>query len=272
MAEHIAPGRNQAVLITESGEELVLGASGSESRELGEGVSVEYDSLRGINYKLTERAVVSYHTLRVPKGAEYKLTLNDGTIVWLNSESELRYPTSFAGESREGFLKGEGYFSVAHDEQHPFIVVSSDIYTKVYGTEFNVRSYGEGDVHVTLVQGRVSVKKTEDGSEYTLNPGENARFTESVPEITKVNVNRYIAWKDGYFYYENESLESIMDDLKRWYGFDVVYVGNKARDYRFELWASRDSEISVITDLLMKTNRVGIKVNGKTLVVSEVIR
>ena len=272
VAEHIAPGRNQAVLITESGEELVLGASGSESRELGEGVSVEYDSLRGINYKLTERAVVSYHTLRVPKGAEYKLTLNDGTIVWLNSESELRYPTSFAGESREVFLKGEGYFSVAHDEQHPFIVVSSDIYTKVYGTEFNVRSYGEGDVHVTLVQGRVSVKKTEDGSEYTLNPGENARFTESVPEITKVNVNRYIAWKDGYFYYENESLESIMDDLKRWYGFDVVYVGNKARDYRFELWASRDSEISVITDLLMKTNRVGIKVNGKTLVVSEVIR
>ena len=272
VAEHIAPGRNQAVLITESGEELVLGASGSESRELGEGVSVEYDSLRGINYKLTERAVVSYHTLRVPKGAEYKLTLNDGTIVWLNSESELRYPTSFAGESREVFLKGEGYFSVAHDEQHPFIVVSSDIYTKVYGTEFNVRSYEEEDVHVTLVQGRVSVKKTEDGSEYTLNPGENARFVESVPEITKVNVNRYIAWKDGYFYYENESLESIMDDLKRWYGFDVVYVGNKARDYRFELWASRDSEISVITDLLMKTNRVGIKVNGKTLVVSEVIR
>lgn len=272
VAEHIVPGKNQAMLITESGEELVLGASGSESWELGEGVSVEYDSLRGINYKLTERAVVSYHTLRVPKGAEYKLTLNDGTVVWLNSESELRYPTSFVGASREVFLKGEGYFSVAHDEQHPFIVVSSDIYTKVYGTEFNVRSYGEEDVHVTLVQGRVSVKKTENGSEYTLNPGENARFIESVPEITKVNVNRYIAWKDGYFYYENESLESIMDDLKRWYGFDVVYVGNQVKDYRFELWASRDSEISVITDLLMKTNRVGIKVNGKTLVVSEVIR
>lgn len=272
VAEHIVPGRNQAVLITESGEELVLGASGSESRELGEGVSVEYDSLRGINYNLAKGAVVSYHTLRVPKGAEYKLTLNDGTVVWLNSESELRYPTSFEGEKREVFLRGEGYFSVAHDEQHPFIVVSSDIYTKVYGTEFNVRSYGEEDVHVTLVRGRVSVKKTEKGSEYILNPGENARFVESVPEITKVHVNRYIAWKDGYFYYENESLESIMDDLKRWYGFDVVYVGNQVKDDRFELWASRDSEISVITDLLMKTNRVVIKVNGKTLVVSEVIR
>lgn len=272
MAEHIVPGKHQAVLITESGEELVLSASGIESWALGEGVSVEYDSLRGINYKLTERAVVSYHTLRVPKGAEYKLTLNDGTVVWLNSESELRYPTSFAGEKREVFLKGEGYFSVAHDENHPFIVVSSDIYTKVYGTEFNVRSYGEEDVFVTLVQGRVSVKKTEEGAEYTLSPGENARFVESMPEITKVNVNRYIAWKDGYFYYENESLESIMDDLKRWYDFEVVYVGNKVRDYRFELWASRDSEISVITDLLMKTNRIGVKVNGKTLVVSEVIR
>ena len=72
--------------------------------------------------------------------------------------------------------------------------------------------------------------------------------------------------------YENESMESIMDDLKRWYDFDVVYVGNRVKDYRFELWVSRDSEISVITDLLMKTNRVGIKVNGKTLVVSEVVR
>ena len=272
VAEHIVPGKNQAVLITESGEELVLSASGSESRELGEGIRVEYDSLRGINYNLAKGAVVSYHTLRVPKGAEYKLTLNDGTVVWLNSESELRYPTSFVGEKREVFLKGEGYFSVAHDEKHPFIGVSSDIYTKVYGTEFNVRSYGEENVHVTLVQGRVAVKKTENGSEYTLNPGENARFAESVPEITKVNVNRYIAWKDGYFYYENESLESIMDDLKRWYDFDVMYVGDKVRDYRFELWASRDSEISVITGLLMKTNRIGVKVNGKTLVVSEVIR
>ena len=217
---------------------------------------MEYDSLSGINYNLAEGGVVRYHTLRVPKGAEYKLTLNDGTVVWLNSESELRYPTSFVGEKREVFLTGEGYFSVAHDEKQPFIVVSSDIYTKVYGTEFNVRSYGDEEVHVTLVQGRVSVKKTEGGSEYTLNPGENARFVESVPEITKVNVNRYIAWKDGYFYYENESMESIMDDLKRWYDFDVVYVGNRVKDYRFELWVSRDSEISVITDLLMKTNRV----------------
>ena len=87
--------------------------------------------------------MVRYHTLRVPKGAEYKLTLNDGTVVWLNSESELRYPTSFVGEKREVFLTGEGYFSVAYDEKQPFIVVSSDIYTKVYGTEFNVRSYGD---------------------------------------------------------------------------------------------------------------------------------
>lgn len=250
----------------------MLNASQGESREVGEGVRVEYDSLSGINYNLAEGGVVRYHTLRVPKGAEYKLTLNDGTVVWLNSESELRYPTSFVGEKREVFLTGEGYFSVAYDEKQPFIVVSSDIYTKVYGTEFNVRSYGDEEVHVTLVQGRVSVKKTEGGSEYTLNPGENARFVESVPEITKVNVNRYIAWKDGYFYYENESMESIMDDLKRWYDFDVVYVGNRVKDYRFELWVSRDSEISVITDLLMKTNRVGIKVNGKTLVVSEVVR
>lgn len=242
------------------------------SRELEKGVSVKYDSVQGINYDLSEGASVSYHTLRVPKGAEYKLTLNDGTVVWLNSASELRYPTSFTGEIREVFLKGEGYFSVAHDEKHPFIVVSSDIYTKVYGTEFNVRSYGEEDIHVTLVQGRVSVKKSESGREYTLSPGENACFEEDVPEITKVNVNRYIAWKDGFFYYENETLEAIMDDLKRWYDFDVMYVGNRVKEYRFELWASRHSEISVITDLLMKTNRVGIKVNGKTLVISEIKR
>ena len=110
VAEHIVPGRNQAVLITESGEEFVLNASQGESREVGEGVRVEYDSLSGINYNLAEGGVVRYHTLRVPKGAEYKLTLNDGTVVWLNSESELRYPTSFVGEKREVFLRRRLFF------------------------------------------------------------------------------------------------------------------------------------------------------------------
>ena len=272
VAERVEPGKKQAVLITESGEEFALEGAGM-SKELGKGINVKYDSLRGVNYNLSKDAPVTYHTLRVPKGGEYKLTLNDGTLVWLNSASELRYPTSFTGEVREVFLKGEGYFSVAHDKEHPFIVVSTDIYTRVYGTEFNIRSYEEKDIHVTLVQGQVSVKKTEDGREYTLAPGENARFKgNSEPEITEVNVNRYIAWKDGYFYYENEPLEVILNDLKRWYGFDIVYVGNKVKDYRFELWADRHSEVSEIVGLLMKTNRVGIKLDGKTLIISEIKR
>lgn len=271
-SEQIVPGKNEAVLVTESGKTVVLGRNNMSDVEIEAGVVVREDSVRGVNYSLVKNTAVHYHTLRVPKGAEFRIVLGDGTEVWLNSESELRFPTVFTGNEREVELKGEGYFSVTHDDKLPFVVVAAGIRTRVYGTEFNVRSYDVNDVNVTLVKGRVGVQREEATREYALIPGENARFEGDSPEITKVNVHKFTAWKEGYFYYENERVETIMEDLKRWYDFDVVYVGNQVKDLKFELWSSRDSDIATIMGLITKTNKVHLKLEGRTLIVSEINR
>lgn len=270
--ERILPGRHHAVLVTGNNKEIVLDETGLKQVEVEKGVQIDYDSLSGMSYTQTGSTRSYYHTLRIPKGGEYKVVLNDGTEVWLNSGSELRYPTVFTGDKREVELKGEGYFSVAPDEKVPFVVVAAGVCTKVYGTEFNVRAYEGKDVNVTLVKGRVAVRREEARQEYALNPGENACFTGRVPEVSRVNVQKYAAWKDGYFYYEDESLETIMDEFKRWYDFDVVYIGNQVKDLKFEFWASRDSEFSKITRLLMQTNKIKVQVNGRVLTISEVNR
>lgn len=266
----IVPGKNQAVLITGLGQQIVLGANSGEKIMVEKDVQVIDDSLNGLSYDVPEgRTEVHYHVLQVPKGGEFKVVLCDGTTVWLNSESELRFPTGFADDVRKVELKGEGYFSVTHDDKKPFVVVASGIETRVYGTEFNVRSYPGADVDVTLVEGKVSVKQEAEEREFALVPGQNACFANGgVPEITKVNIHKYVAWKEGYFYYENEQLETIMNDLKRWYDFDVVYVGDAVKNLKFELWSSRDSDIDTIVNLLVKTNKVRVNMEGRTLIVS----
>lgn len=271
-ADTIVPGRNQAVLITEAGERIVLGDERLENVLVGNGVEIDYDSVGGVKYKQSATAEVAYHTLKTPKGGEYKLVLNDGTAVWLNSESELKYPTKFNGKTRKVILTGEAYFAVVHDNTKPFVVESSGIKTKVYGTEFNVKSYQGQEIDVTLVMGVVTVTPAGEKQEYVLNPGENAHFSGDIPVIEKVNVQKFIAWKEGYFYYENERLETIVDDLKRWYDFDVVYSSGDVKNLRFELWSDRHSGFLPVTELLMKTNKIKVSVDGKTMVISETRR
>lgn len=262
------PGRMQAVLITDTGKEFVLGTRTSSNVIPEEGIKVGYDSTAGIRYQLTGSVKTGYHKLRIPKAGEYKLELSDGTVVWLNSDSELRYPVQFGGDVRQVELKGEAYFSVTKDVERPFVVVAAGIHTRVYGTGFNIRSYDPGEVNVTLVEGAVSVGDEDERTEFMLQPGENARFTSGHPDIEKVNVQKYVAWKDGYFYYERERLDHIMDDLKRWYDFDVVYVGERVRDLSFELWSTRDCDLATVMAYLTRTNKIEVKVEGRNVVVS----
>lgn len=266
----IQPGRNRAVLLTETGGQVALGDEIIEGMEVEQGVRLSYDSLKGVRYELKPASKVHYHTLCTPMGGEYKLELADGTVVWLNSGSELKYPTAFTGSSREVELAGEAYFSVKKNPAMPFVVHSRGVATRVYGTEFNVKAYAGEEVNITLVEGSVSVKTENEPKEYHLKPGENACVKENgKPSVKAVNIHKYIAWKEGYFYYENERLETILKELGRWYDFDVTYVGSRTRRLRFELWADRDSEIGGIVDLLMKTNKIQVEKSGRTLIVSE---
>ena len=268
----VMPGKKQAVLITETGQKVVLDGQKVSQVKLEEGVSVEYDSAAGIRYQLADQVKTTCHTLRIPKAGEYKLVLSDGTMVWLNSESELRYPTQFADGIRQVELKGEAYFEVSKDKTKPFVVLAGGVSTHVYGTEFNIRSYGEEEVNVTLVKGSISVKNESLKQEYMLKPGENACLTGNNFRIEKVNVRKYTAWKEGYFYYENECLDHILKDLKRWYDFDVIYINNKLGDLRFEFWSARHESIETVVRTLTRTNRIDVKMEGKTLIVSEANR
>lgn len=266
----IQPGRNRAILLTETGGRVALGGSIIEDMEVDQGVRLSYDSLKGVRYDLNPASKVHYHILRTPMGGEYKVELADGTVVWLNSGSELKYPTAFTGNSREVELVGEAYFSVKKNPVIPFVVHSRGVATRVYGTEFNVKAYAGEEMNITLVEGSVSVKTENESKEYHLRPGENACVKENgKPSVKAVNIHKYIAWKEGYFYYENERLETILKELGRWYDFEVTYVGRLTRDLRFELWADRDREIEGIIAFLTKTNKIQVKKSGRTLIVSE---
>lgn len=265
-AEVITPGKNQAILITGNGEQVVLGGEAQNGVEVEEGVSIQYDSIGGVKYHLTGVSAPTYHTLKVPLGGEYKLVLSDGSTVWLNSDSELRYPTVFSKDCRRVYLTGEAFFVVSPNKSVPFIVESRGVCTRVYGTEFNVRSYSDEVLDVTLVKGSVSVTPRKGEKEYRIKPGENAHLTGAAVSIGSVNVQKYTAWKDGYFYYENESLEVIMSDLKRWYDFDVIYTEDSLKELRFELWSEKNQSIESITSLLMFTNAVHVQVSGRTII------
>ncbi|MDE6451491.1 MAG: FecR family protein [Odoribacter sp.] len=265
----IQPGQYQAVLITANGGQVVLGGEKVEKMDVEQGVEVSYDSLQGVRYKAGTASKVYHHTLRTPIGGEYKLVLADGSVVWLNSESELKYPTAFVGNCREVELTGEAYFSVAKNADVPFIVRSRGVVIRVYGTEFNVKSYADEEMNITLVEGSVSVK-TDKSREYRLEPGENACMKAGQePMIQAVNIHKYTAWKEGYFYYENERLETILKELGRWYNFDAVYVDHHIRDLRFELWADRNSEIGTIVSLITRMNKVCVRLSERSFIVSE---
>ena len=267
----IVPGQAKAVLVLDDGRQVELDTRSMNEIVEKDGKIIMNDSA-GINYnrEVGEQGTGLTNKVIVPTGGEYNLILSDGTTVYLNAESKIEFPVKFSGKERVVTLEGEAYFQVAASKKHPFIVKTKDMDVLVTGTEFNVKAYAGNQVDVTLVEGKVAVKQAGDGSEYPLAPGENAHFAEGMaPLIEKVNVHKYIAWKEGYFYYENERMEVIVNDLKRWYDFDVVYVGSGVKDLRFELWSGRDSDIDTIMGLLTKTNKVNVRLDGRTLIVSE---
>lgn len=162
------------------------------------------------------------HILSVPRGGEYRLILPDGTRVWLNSASEIRYPPVFGAE-RIVNVSGEVYFEVAKDNRRPFIVEVNDIRIKVLGTAFNVSAYLDDPlISTTLVEGAIRV---EHGNQHSiLTPGERANVLQNGDlRVQKADIHRDIAWKNGFFYFEDASIEEIMDRVSRWYDIDVTY-------------------------------------------------
>ena len=213
--------------------------------------------------------VVEYHTLKIPRGGEYVLVLADGSTVYLNAESKLTYPVHFTGKERRVYLTGEAYFEVQRDTSRPFIVeIADSLKIQVLGTEFGVRAYAEeGCIRTTLKKGKVSVEN--GGYGVILTPNMQASFHKKTSrlDVREVNVDLYLAWKDGRILFDNRPLEDILKDLGKWYDFDVRYEREDARFIPFSLNIKKHDAFAEVLRLIEDTGCVEFKIEDNTVVV-----
>jgi transmembrane sensor len=266
--ETILPGGNKAVLTLADGSRVILdNAQDGEIAQL-QNMSIRKTAEGRIIYviedmKTAAGAADSYNTIETPKGGQYEVQLPDGSRVWLNAASSLRYPVHFASGERKVELRGEAYFEVAHDKKKPFRVHSGGQTVEVLGTSFNVNAYeDEQSVNTTLLEG--SVKVIAGNSGRIILPGQQSRlFKSSAITVAEVNTESAIAWKNGYFKFDDTDLVSLMRQLSRWYDFDVVYEG-KPSDEVFIGQIRRDASLSNVLKII-ELGDVNFRVDGRTL-------
>ena len=209
-----------------------------------------------------------YNVVRIPHGGEYITRLPDGSVVHLNAGSELKVPVYFGTESREVWLRGEGFFEVVHRENLIFTVHTDKADISFLGTEFDVRAYtDEKEVVTTLVQGAVGVSS---GRTYDrLKPGEQARIAgKGDVRVAEVDIYPFIAWKNGRMVFENERLEKIMAELQRWYDFELFYADPDVKEMHFTIDILKYEEISKVLNLMERMNKVKFTQKGRTVVVN----
>lgn len=256
--EHpILPGGQSAILTLANGSKISLDSLGAGSFTTTDGIEVIVDNDGNISYQQAKNTVSNtpkLHRIEIPKSAQYSLQLPDGTKVWLNSLSQIRYPIKFTGPQRRVELIGEAYFEVVHNPEQPFIVVTAQQEINVLGTSFNVCAYPSESEQTTLVRGSVKVLCGE--SEVTLVPGQQALASAS-GLLTTQTVDTHIstAWKDGDFSFQNTPIEDIMNQLSRWYDVDVVYQ-DLPSDLRLSGMVSRSRQLDTVIDVLEMTGKV----------------
>lgn len=274
-SETIVPGESKAVLVAADGKIHELnGKQEQQVIEVGEGVLVKhggsnlvYDSVVAAEHE----NILEMNTLRIPRGGEFQLTLSDGTVIYLNSATKLKYPVAFNGKERKVYLSGEAYFEVAKDVERPFYVVTDELEIRVYGTEFNVDTRGKGGVRTVLVNGKIGARDRRGKYEVVMKPGELATLDRRTGEIVlrEVDVRQYVAWKDGYFAFENETLEQIMSTLSLWYNVDVFFQAESVKKMIFTGYMKRYSEIDEILRAITDVVGVQFSINDRTIVVSK---
>ena len=263
--EVIAPGSTKATLRLAGGETVhITGDTMHIAR-------TEESQIRYEDGKLTyasgrKAAELVYNELEVPVAGECSLVLDDGTQVWVNADSRLRYPVQFVGEERKVFLEGEAYFVVAKGMQ-PFVVSTSRGDVRVLGTTFNVKAYEEdGAMAATLVEGKVRVAKGEEGMD--LAPGEQGTVTAAgVMEKREVDVDEFVGWKKGIYVFKRQRLENIMRDLSRWYGVEVFFQNQALRALPFTGNLRRYEDINGFLDVLERTGELKYRINDNTVII-----
>jgi len=269
--QSIVPGSNKAILILADGSEYdlttgnksIITTDGTEIKNTGN--QLEYIGTAGQN------ADIKYNTLKIPRGGEYFLILSDSTKVWLNSETTLRFPVQFAADDRNVELTGEAYFEVSKNEKKPFVVSSGNHLVKVLGTQFNISSYADNpNIYTTLAEGKVEVSSISN-PEVTLmlRPSEQSILNSNNNQIQKrtIDVNQYVAWKDGRFVFRDQTLEEIMRTLSKWYDVQVVFSNEADKQLMFTGNLERYADFGDILAKIAKTNEVNFEIKNNTIMI-----
>jgi ferric-dicitrate binding protein FerR (iron transport regulator) len=276
----VSPGGDKAVLELADGSKIVLdNASNGELAKQGTTKVMKLDNGQLAYHIGKPGAPVSYNSISTPKGGQYQVVLPDGSKVWLNAVSSLRFPTSFTGNERKVELSGEAYFQVAKNAATPFkVLVSNQVGTEVVkpdqlevevlGTEFNLMAYQDENIEkATLISGAVKVRIGD--TQKTLAPNQQAfldKKSSSLSLIDSINVEETIAWKDGYFQFQDASIGSIMRQAARWYDVEVIYDGKVNQQFIGKV--RRQVNLSTLLKILEATGWVHFRIDGKKVTVS----
>ncbi|MBL1408249.1 FecR family protein [Sphingobacterium faecale] len=254
------PGGNRATLTWSDGNSIAL-SEGHDGIIAGEHLAYEDGSV-------LSQVKTDYATLVTPKGGEYRITLPDGTQVWVNAASSLTYPTRFDGDERKVKLSGEAYFQVAHNKEKPFIVETDHQRLKVLGTVFNVNAYAdEKQTSTTLLEGKVAVRALDDqDNSIVLRPGEQSQLVGGKLHVSPIDVQEAVAWRQGKFVFNSTDIYTVMRQIARWYDTDIVYQGDLS-NVLFSGSVSRFSDIESVVKSLELTREIKLTIEGRRIIV-----
>ncbi|PSL45337.1 FecR family protein [Chitinophaga niastensis] len=263
----VAPGKNKAVLTLANGQQIVLDSAAMQqlaqqgnSSVINKGGQLVYVKTNG------ETATPLYNTLTTAPGETYPLVLADGSKIWLNAASSIRFPAAFAGNERKIELKGEAYFEIAHDAHKPFRIQVNNMTVEVLGTHFNINSYAdEATINTTLLEG--AVKINSDKGSIQLAPGEQSQVSPNgnLKRVSGINTEEIVAWKEGYFQFESTDLTAVLRQFSHWYDVEIVYEGH-IKPRKFFGMISRNSTLLNVLKML-NANDILFRIEGKKLIV-----
>lgn len=260
----VMPGSQKAVLLLSDGSRVDLAKDSGSLKELDGTTIAQHDGEIVYLNKDENKAnpATIYNTLVVPKAGMYNLTLSDGTKVWVNAMSQLKFPVQFGAKDRRVSLEGEAYFEVAHDPDKPFIVETNGTQVKVLGTHFNINSYKS--VTATLVEGAVEV--IHDRESVLLRPGQQAAVTSEIV-VHEADIEKAIAWKNGEFYFKSDDIAEIMGQLSRWYDVAVKYDEDIPEGLSYYGNISRSAKLSEALAILSFITDATFKIDGREVTV-----
>lgn len=269
--QKIEHGSSNAVIYFSNGEVVDLSKDTSDVIRSKENLLVERDSnqLKINDEELMAGEAHRMNRIVTPIGGEYKVKLPDGTVVWLNADSYLEFPSKFSAKQRKVIAKGELYFDVKSNKEWPFVVETKGMELKVLGTEFNIRAYDdEAEIKSTLVEGSVQVNNAR-GEQIVLKPGRQAIINKGTDALKDVdaNIEEVTAWKNGQFIFDSRRLENIMYDLARWYDIKVFFANSTVKDKKFSVDVQRYGQIEDILTLIEGTGDARFTIKGNVITV-----